>query len=122
MDSYGTQTKEIFTQLEAFCQTDMDFYYYFQCSKISDLQHRCGELERLLRQKEYIIEEMRAIKTFRDNFKSKTEIYSTVVKSHKVISIAKSLRYLQEDEEIYDEKQEEKKEKNSIERMVRTIL
>lgn len=42
---------------------------------------------------------MEAVRTFRDNFKSKKEIYQTAVKSSRQIpDTAKSLHYLNEDD------------------------
>lgn len=57
---------------------------------------------------------MQAIKTFRDNFKSKKEIYSIQVKTQKNISLGKSLHYLQEDDELYDDKDDAKNDKASV--------
>jgi hypothetical protein len=56
------------------------------------------ELEEMLKHKEYIIQEMEAIRTFRDNFKSKKEVYSTVIRSVRNMDRAKSLHYLNEDD------------------------
>ena len=52
-------------------QTDKHFYYHFENNYITELQEKIQELEKIINHKEYVIKEMEAVKTFRDNFKSK---------------------------------------------------
>jgi uncharacterized protein (DUF1786 family) len=84
----------------------LDFYYYFESKKIYGYKARIVELEEELKHKEYVIKEMEAIRTFRDNFKSKKEVYSTAIRTRNP-DRAKSLHYLNEDDEIYDVRAEE---------------
>ena len=52
-------------------QTDVDFYYYYENTHIQDLHKQIYELEKIVNHKDYVIKEMEAVRTFRDNFKSK---------------------------------------------------
>jgi hypothetical protein len=71
------------------------------------LQGKIDSLSKIVNHKDYVIKEMEAVKTFRDNFKSKKGIFSAVyVPSKTKEADAKSLHYLQEEDsqsEIRDE-------------------